>query len=104
MSIIIIEVETIVVPSMDFVKKGVLLGFVTKLSSGLGGVSAGRNLNRSLALLVVIVKVVGRPQMVFTNPITITHVNKTIDRPLVSSMAAGGYKSADVMNLKRGYR
>jgi hypothetical protein len=37
---------------MDFVQKGVLLGFVAKLGNELGGVSVGRNLNRSLALLV----------------------------------------------------
>ncbi len=45
MSIIIIEVEMIVAPNMDFVKRGVLLGFVAKLGSGLGAIAVGRNLN-----------------------------------------------------------
>ncbi len=43
--ITIIGVETINVPNMDFVKRGVLLGFTTKLGSGLGGTSTWRNLN-----------------------------------------------------------
>jgi hypothetical protein len=30
--------------------------------------------------------------MVFTNPIMTTHVNRTIDRPSMSSMAIGKYK------------
>ncbi len=40
---------------------GVLLGFATKLGSGLGGVSVRRNLNQSLTLPIVITRVVGKP-------------------------------------------
>jgi hypothetical protein len=41
--------------------------------------------------------------MVFTNLITTIHVNRTIDQPLMNSMAARGYKNANPMNLKGGY-
>jgi len=69
-------VETVVAHSMDVVLKGILIGFVTNLGSGLGGVLIGRNLNWSLALPIITTKVVGTLQMVFTNPILTTHVNK----------------------------
>ncbi len=42
--------------------------------------------------------------MVFTNPITTTHVNRTIDRPLTSLMTIGRYKNVDVVHLRKGYR
>jgi len=42
--------------------------------------------------------------MVFTNSIMITHVNRTTNQPSMSSMAAKGYKNANVMNSKGGYR
>jgi hypothetical protein len=61
---------------MDVVKRGVLIGSTTKLGSGLGGVSVGWKLNGSSALPTTI-RVVGTPQMVFTNLIMITHVNRT---------------------------
>ncbi len=35
--------------------------------------------------------------MVFTNSIMITHVNRTINEPLMNSMAVKGYKIANVM-------
>jgi hypothetical protein len=38
--------------------------------------------------------------MVFTNSIMTIHVNRTIDRPPMSSMATRGYKSANEMNLR----
>jgi len=41
--------------------------------------------------------------MVFTNPIMTTRVNRTIDQPLMNSMAAGRYKSVDVTNPRGGY-
>jgi hypothetical protein len=56
-----------------------------------------------LALPAAIIGVVGIPQMVFTNPIMTTHVNKIVDRPLMSSIATGRYKSVDVVHLKGGY-
>ncbi len=43
--------ETVVAPNIDVVRKGVLIGSITKVSSKLSGVSAIRNLTRSLALL-----------------------------------------------------
>ncbi len=42
--------------------------------------------------------------MVFTNPIMTTHMNRTIDRPSMSSMVVGGYTSSNVMNPRRGYK
>jgi hypothetical protein len=62
---------------MDVVKRGILIEFIEKLGSGLGGISARKKLNGSSALPTTTTRVVGTPQMVFTNPIMITHVNKT---------------------------
>jgi hypothetical protein len=73
------RVEMVVVPNIDVVKRGTLIGFLTKLGSGSSGVSVGRNLNRSLALSTIIIRVVGIPQMVFTNLIMATLGNRTID-------------------------
>jgi hypothetical protein len=98
-----IGVEMVIALNIDVVKKEVLIRSTTKLGSGLGGVSTVRNLSRSSALPIATTKVVGIPQMVFTNPITTTHVNKTIDRPLMSSMAIGGCRSVDVMHSRGGY-
>jgi hypothetical protein len=50
------------------------------------------------------IRVVGTPQMVFTNLIMITHVNRTANWPPMSSMAIGGYKSVDVTNPRVGYQ
>ncbi len=94
--------ETVVAPNIDVVKRGVLIGFTAKLGSGLGGVSIIRNLNQSLALLAII-GVVGIPQMVFTNPIMTTHVNKIIYWPLMSSMVGRRYRSADATHPRGGY-
>ncbi len=35
----------VVEPNIDVIRKGVLIGFVTKLGSGLGRVLVGRNLS-----------------------------------------------------------
>jgi hypothetical protein len=43
--IITIGVETIVAFNIDVVRRGVLIGFATKLGSGSGGILIGRNLN-----------------------------------------------------------
>ncbi len=77
----------IIVPNIYVVKKEVLIGSTTKLGSGLGGVLAVRNLSQSLALLVATTRVVAIPQVVFINLITTTHVNRIVNRPLMSSMA-----------------
>ncbi len=75
-------------PNIYVVKREILIGSTTKLGSGPSGVLAVRNLSRNLALLVATSGVVAIPQMVFTNLITTTHVNRTVDRPLMSSMVA----------------
>jgi hypothetical protein len=84
-------------------QKGVLIGFATKLGSGSSGVSTIWNLSRSSTLSTTTIKVVGIPQMVFTNPITTIHVNRTTYRPLMSSMIVGRYKNVDAMHLRGGY-
>ncbi len=92
-----------VVPNIDVVRRGILIGFETKLGSGSNGVSVRRNLSRSLVLPTTTTGVVGIPQMVFTNPITTTHGNMILDRPLMSSMTVGGCKSVDVVHSRGGY-
>jgi hypothetical protein len=96
-------VETVVVPNINVARRGVLIGFVTKLGSRSSGVLVVRNLGRSLALPTAITKVIGTPQMVFTNLITTIHVNRTANQTLMNSMDVGGYRSADVANPRKGY-
>ncbi len=55
-----IGVETIVVPNMDIVKRGILIRYVAKLGTESGGVLVGRNLSRSSTLPTTI-GVVGKP-------------------------------------------
>jgi hypothetical protein len=57
-----------------------------------------------LALPTSITKVVGILQMVFTNPIMTTHVNKITNQLLMNSMVVGRYKIVDVMNPRGGYQ
>jgi len=82
-------VETVIVPNIDGVKRGVLIGSTSKLGSRSSGVSVVMNLSRSWALSTITTGVVGILQMVFTHPIMTTHVNRTIDRPLMNSMVVG---------------
>ncbi len=89
---------------MDVVINGVLIGYATNLGSGLAGILARRNLSRSLTLPTIIIRVVGTLQMVFTNPIMNTHVNRTTNLPLMNLMAIGGYKNVDATNPKGGYQ
>ncbi len=96
--------ETIVAPNMDVDRRGVLIGFAIKLGNGLGGIPARRNSSQSLTLLIAITRVVGTSEMVFTNSIMTIHVNRTIDQPLMSSMAIRGYRSANAMNPRGGYQ
>jgi hypothetical protein len=72
-------VEIVVEPNIDVVKRGVLIGFVAKLGSRSGGVSTGRNLSQSSTLPAATIRVIGIPQMVFTNSIMATHGNKIVD-------------------------
>jgi hypothetical protein len=65
---------------------------------------ARRKLNGSTTLLTITTRVVGTLEMVFTNPIMTTHVNRIIDQPQMSSTAIGRYKSVDVTNLRGGYQ
>ncbi len=57
----------VVAPTMDVVRRKILIRYVTKLGSGSSGVSIGRKLNRSSTLLIAITRVIGKPLMVFTN-------------------------------------
>jgi hypothetical protein len=98
------RVEMVVSPNINVVRRGVLIGFTTKLGSGLGGVLAIKNLSRNLTLLTITIGVIGIPQMVFTNLMITIHMNKTTNRPLMSSMVVGGYKSIDVVHLRRRYQ
>jgi hypothetical protein len=96
-------VEMVVAPKINVIKRGVLIEYVTKLDSKLRGVSIVRNLNRSLALPRAITTTVGTHQIMFANLIMNIHVNMTVNQRLMSLMAIGGYKSADVTNPTRRY-
>jgi hypothetical protein len=67
----------VVAPNMNVVRRGVVIKPTTNLGHGSGRFSMGRNLNGSSGLPIVIIGIVGTPQMVFTNPIMTIHVNKT---------------------------
>jgi hypothetical protein len=96
--------ETVITPTMDVVKKGVLIGSTTKLGNGSNGVLTRKKLSGSMTLPITTTGVVGTLQMVFTNPIMIIHVNRFAYRPPMSSMVARGYKSANATNLRKGYQ
>jgi hypothetical protein len=53
-----IEVETIILPTMDVIKRGILIRSIKQLGSGLGGVSTRRKLNGSTTLLITTIGVV----------------------------------------------
>jgi len=94
-------VETIIALSMNVIKGGIVIGSITNLGCGLGGVSVGRNLSRSSRLLATNTRVVRTPHIVFTNPIMTIHVNRIEDSPSMSSIVAEWYKSTNVENAKR---
>jgi hypothetical protein len=56
-----------------------------------------------LALPTTITKVVGILQIVFTNPIIAAHGNRITYQPLISPMAIGRCKNANVVHLRGGY-
>jgi len=98
---------TIVETWRQFVRIGIIqsqIGSTTKLGSGSGGILTRRKLNGSSTLPTTTTRVVGTPQMVFTNLILIIHVYRITNQPPMSSMDVGGYKSANAMNPKRGYQ
>ncbi len=90
-------------PNINVIRRGIQFGFATNLGSGLGGISTRKNLSRSLALPIFITRIVGTPQMVFTNPIMTIHVNRTTNQPLMNSMVVGGYINTNVTNLRGAY-
>ncbi len=57
----------------------------------------------NLALPTTTTRVVGIPQMVFTNPITSIHGNRITHRPLMSLIAIRGCKSVDIVHSRGGY-
>jgi hypothetical protein len=57
-------VEIVIVLIIDVIRRGILIGFVAKLGSELGGVLKGRNLSQSSTLPTTTIGVVGTPQMV----------------------------------------
>jgi hypothetical protein len=92
----------IIKPNTNIAKRGVVIGSIVNLDHGLGRFLANRSLSRSLPIANI--KVVGTPQMVFTNPIMITHEHKTIYKPLMSSITVGRYRNIDAEDLKVEYR
>ncbi len=42
--------EIVVAPNMNVLRRGVIIGLVTKLGSGSGGISARKNLSRNSTL------------------------------------------------------
>jgi hypothetical protein len=93
-------VETVVAPSIDVFRRGVLLGYATKLGSGSGGVLVRRNMNQSLALPSTTTKDVAIPQMVFINSIMTTRENRTINWSLMNSMDVGRYSNVDAFKRR----
>jgi hypothetical protein len=99
-----IRVETIVVPTTNFVRTKLVIGFASNLGHGPEGVLARRNLSRSLGIPIEITRVVRTPYMVFINPKMTTHVNMTTYTPPMNSIAVGGYIIINARNLGRGYQ
>ncbi len=73
-------------PSIDVVRRGISIRSTTKLGDESSGVLKGRNFNQNSTLSIATTRVVGIPQMVFTNPIMANHGNRIANRPLMSSM------------------
>jgi hypothetical protein len=99
--IITTRVNTVVAPNMNVGKKGIITEFAVNLSCESDKFSKGTSLNRSSGLPMTNTRVVGTPQMVFTNPIMIIHVHKTIDRPSMNLIVARGYRSTNAKDPKR---
>jgi hypothetical protein len=65
------------VPNINVVKRRLRVESTSKLGNKSNGILVVKNLNRSLTLQTITIGVVSIPQMVFTNLIMITHVNRT---------------------------
>ncbi len=85
------RVDIVVEPNTNVTKRGIIIRFVVNLDHALGRFSIGKKLNRSLRLPTTNTRVVGTPQMVFTNIIMTTHVHKTTYRPLMNLITTRGY-------------
>jgi hypothetical protein len=94
------RVEMVVAPNTNVVRSGILIGFATNLGHGLGTVMIGRNLSQSSGRPIVIITVIGTHQMVSTNLIMITHVNRITNQPPMNSMVVGRYINKNVENRK----
>jgi hypothetical protein len=92
------------VPNTNVARKGVVIKLAVNLGHGLGGFSTRKSLSRSSRLPTMNIGVVRTSQMVFINPIMITHVHKTTNRPSMSSIAVRGYKSINVEDPKGGHQ
>jgi hypothetical protein len=79
------------------VRRGVVIGFITKWGNGSNGVLTRRKLSGSLTLPTTTTGVVGTPQMMFTDPIMTTHVNTIADWPPMSSTVIGRYRNSNAM-------
>jgi hypothetical protein len=97
-------VDTVVAPNTNVARKGVVIKLVVNLGHGLGRFSTRKSLSRSSRLPMMNIGVVGTSQMVFINPIIITHVHRTTNRPSMSSIAIRGYISIDVEDPKGGHQ
>jgi hypothetical protein len=53
--------EMVIMPNINVVRRGILIGFVAKLDNGLGGVSTGRNLSQNSALPMATTRIIGTP-------------------------------------------
>jgi hypothetical protein len=80
----------VITSNTNVVKSGVLIRCATNLGGGLGGVLVGRNLSWSSTLPTSTIGIVETPQIVFTNLIMTTHVNRIADRPSMGSMVVRG--------------
>jgi hypothetical protein len=89
---------------MNVDRKGIVIEPTTNLGKGSGKFSIGMSLNRSLGLPTMNTRVAETSQMVYTNPIMITHVYKTTYQPSMNSLVVRGYRIIDVEDPKRGHQ
>jgi hypothetical protein len=60
-TIITTGVQIVVTPNMDVIRRGVLIGFATKLGSGLNGILAGWKQNGNATLPTITIGIFGKP-------------------------------------------